>query len=626
MTFDDERTFKDGIYGLYQRRGLDPDRLLRSIEDEFRTNEKGRWLPELHYVVSGPAKETYPASKGAAPNEAEEPAFTRDLEHEGLTLDDFFHRQPGLGTSDELTKAEVATLRLYTGPVYKPWNDWLRHGDESRTAAKGGQDAVLNTDDWSTSLAVLYNAIIKLSTLSLPGVVYRGVKEERYRLPESFLPHRRLWPNGRADSERDMAQVPPPLLRTSSAGVTPASRDPFAGGVEKAFMSTSRDSVAALRYSGGDEQQGSILQLSFDMGSRGADVRWVSQFPAERELLYPPCTSLTCSAMLTVGKKRVLQVTASVSTNRPNVSWCQEVSDVPPENRPRQPEKLGPFALHSLNFELYTCAVHGGMSVTSRPAAQRLSIREAAKQTLQKSAVWTVEGMRLSPVRPVTLQGAEREQACIQPDATHYAFSYPLEDEDHLQQIEGLVEPTLRALTTVGGFVYFQADAAQTELTLLRVNVFAKSDGRGLTFDGPFSFDAPPGGVPVERAPKEARHGVTLPELLKCGIYHFAWMPEVGAHGAFGYFYANSVNDCFFTLQKVQGDESARFDFGTQASTQRPGGMLAARFKKAVLKIEMAQALGGAGRLSLERTRYSELGLQQHEVEGTEGGKETKHQ
>ena len=176
-------------------------------------------------------------------------------------------------------------------------------------------------------------------------------------------------------------------------------------------MSTSRDSVAALRYSGGDEQQGSILQLSFDMGSRGADVRWVSQFPAERELLYPPCTSLTCSAMLTVGKKRVLQVTASVSTNRPNVSWCQEVSDVPPENRPRQPEKLGPFALHSLNFELYTCAVHGGMSVTSRPAAQRLSIREAAKQTLQKSAVWTVEGMRLSPVRPVTLQGAEREQA-----------------------------------------------------------------------------------------------------------------------------------------------------------------------------------------------------------------------
>ena len=40
----------------------------------------------------------------------------------------------------------------------------------------------------------------------------------------------------------------------------------------------------------------------------------------------------------------------------------------------------------------------------------------------------------------------------------------------------------------------------------------------------------------------------------------------------------------------------------------------------------MAQALGGAGRLSLERTRYSELGLQQHEAEGTEGGKETKHQ
>ena len=46
MVFDDETTFRDGIYGLYKKRHLDPDRLRRSMAEEFEQNEGGAWLGE----------------------------------------------------------------------------------------------------------------------------------------------------------------------------------------------------------------------------------------------------------------------------------------------------------------------------------------------------------------------------------------------------------------------------------------------------------------------------------------------------------------------------------------------------------------------------------------------------
>ena len=52
MVFDDESAFKDGIYGLYKRRGLDPDRLQRSMRQEFEQNERGRWLAEFECAAA----------------------------------------------------------------------------------------------------------------------------------------------------------------------------------------------------------------------------------------------------------------------------------------------------------------------------------------------------------------------------------------------------------------------------------------------------------------------------------------------------------------------------------------------------------------------------------------------
>jgi hypothetical protein len=307
-----------------------------------------------------------------------------------------------LGTRTELTRAEVVALRLYTGPTYKPWNDWLRlenqveketepppatrassapsrqgsgngsgkgggkgsgkgfsigkgggvrrqrsavapRGRASSGGKEGGKEGgssgeLHGTEDWSTSLAVLYNAIIKLSTHALPGVVYRGVKEDVVKLPSFFIP----------DSASGADDAPPtPSRAVASAGLgrgglaspnayVPVTHERFAGGVEKAFMvrspcrpllhccvvahmrgrwrvqSTSRDPIAALRYSGTHEQPGSILQLTFDLGSRGADVRWCSQVRRRRGTAHAqpsessahtttlPCTSPTQPHMPTV--------------------------------------------------------------------------------------------------------------------------------------------------------------------------------------------------------------------------------------------------------------------------------------------------------------------------------------
>ena len=79
-----------------------------------------------------------------------------------------------------------------------------------------------HADAWAADAAVL-PWVLKLSMLSKPSRVYRGVKEVERRLPDAFL--------------------------DVSAG--------FAGGVELGFTSTTRSPEVALQYSG--EGTGSIL-------------------------------------------------------------------------------------------------------------------------------------------------------------------------------------------------------------------------------------------------------------------------------------------------------------------------------------------------------------------------------
>ena len=65
--------------------------------------------------------------------------------------------------------------------------------------------------------------------------------------------------------------------------------------------------AAAVSYAGTlPEDGGSIMQLTFDIGSRGAMVHWLSQFPAEEELL--ECTQ---DSKLCLSQRLRVQVTSS---------------------------------------------------------------------------------------------------------------------------------------------------------------------------------------------------------------------------------------------------------------------------------------------------------------------------
>ena len=109
--------------------------------------------------------------------------------------------------------------------------------------------------EWATTIACCYSGVLKLSFCSLPARVYRGVRETDMALPPEFL-------------ERQEGR--------------------FAGGVERAFMSTTKSPAVALDYSGGAEVPGSIMTMDFDMNSRGASIQSLSQC----EFAHPrPCCS-----------------------------------------------------------------------------------------------------------------------------------------------------------------------------------------------------------------------------------------------------------------------------------------------------------------------------------------------
>lgn len=70
-----------------------------------------------------------------------------------MTLQDFVDHD--IARKADLSQAEVAVLRLYTGPFYTPWNTALRRCKQNPHLL----------ESWGTSISVLYNAVFKLSLL-----------------------------------------------------------------------------------------------------------------------------------------------------------------------------------------------------------------------------------------------------------------------------------------------------------------------------------------------------------------------------------------------------------------------------------------------------------------------------
>ena len=275
--FGDTDAFMNGLPGMLE------GGIFRSMAEEARFNEGSKWWEEFLYVVVRAAEEDVadlPSTakfKGKISSSGD--VIVRDRGHANMTLMDFCEHE--MATAAGLSPAEVAAIRLYSGPMFEPMNRALRSAD---------------IKDWATTIGCCYSGVLKLSFTSKPARVYRGVKEVDMQLPPEFLS---------------------------------CSEGKFAGGVERAFMSTTKSAAVALDYSGGGATPGSIFVIDFDMNSRGASIQWVSQYPHEEELLFPPCTGLASLDVSEHGVKRCIRVNAQVSTARLDTREVASVYWVP---------------------------------------------------------------------------------------------------------------------------------------------------------------------------------------------------------------------------------------------------------------------------------------------------------
>ena len=289
--FGETDAFMNGLPGMLK------GGLSRSMAEEAWFNEGGRWWEEFRYVVERRAEEDVAdlpsTAKFKGKTSSSGHVIVRDHGHSGMTLSSFCEH--AMAKAAQLSPAEVAALRLYSGPMFAPMNYALRTEQIA---------------DWATTIGCCYSAVLKLSFQSQPARVYRGVQETDLQLPAEFLR---------------------------------CSEGKFAGGVERAFMSTTKRAAVALDYSGGGATPGSIFVIDFGMSSRGASIQWVSQYPHEEELLFPPCTGLASVGFSQHGVKRCIRVEAQVSTARLDTREVTTAYSVPgmAAKMPRFAEQLG---------------------------------------------------------------------------------------------------------------------------------------------------------------------------------------------------------------------------------------------------------------------------------------------
>ncbi len=70
------------------------------------------------------------------------------------------------------------------------------------------------------------------------------------------------------------------------------SKGNFRGGVEWGFMSTTTSRHVSIQYSGIDRKRGTIFEIVAGRIDIGAELAWISQYPAEAEYLFPPLSCL----------------------------------------------------------------------------------------------------------------------------------------------------------------------------------------------------------------------------------------------------------------------------------------------------------------------------------------------
>jgi hypothetical protein len=160
-----------------------------------------------------------------------------------------------------LKRAEVMSLRLYTGPMYMLYNAVLRKFPKEVFESLLG-------NCYETTIFCIISGVSKLSKATV-------------------IPHDRRVFRGLGGMI-----LPKEFWSVQEGG--------FRGGIEWGLMSTTTNRAVAVEYSGLDKQRGTVFEIAVGRIDIGADLSWVSQYPGEAEYLFPPLTFLEV-----VGEPRV---------------------------------------------------------------------------------------------------------------------------------------------------------------------------------------------------------------------------------------------------------------------------------------------------------------------------------
>jgi hypothetical protein len=172
------------------------------------------------------------------------------------SIDDLL--QKPLAKAAQLTREEVISIVMYSGPAFVLYNAVLRRFPADIYEVFKAADNL-----FSTTIFVLVSAINKLSrcaNISTGTLLYRGLGGT-LEFPERFT-------------------RPDPSCKTPNA----------LGFLEYGFMSTTADKSIAVQYSGVKEgkPKAGILQIRPNSVDRGADISEFSQYAAEKEYLFVP--------------------------------------------------------------------------------------------------------------------------------------------------------------------------------------------------------------------------------------------------------------------------------------------------------------------------------------------------
>ena len=282
---------------------------------------------------------------------------------------------PGPGWSQaglpELCLDGLLSARLYTGPMGAKYNAALvrRRDPAARepaemAAQRGGADLCLG-NEYALTLHTLNSALLKLGRVQRAEKVYRAVVG---------------------------GALPAEFSRPDAAGVR--------GGVELGFLSATTEFDVALSYAsaGRAGAQCTLLEIEQGMVDRGASLSWLSQYPHEGEVAFPPLTALTASSVRVDGPVVCVKVAAEVVRGPAEAHQPQ-----PGRPQPGRPQSVAddPSALQSAAGQ--PAVAVGGQQPASDPAASQRNAK--SEEWARSTGTLQVELLRATDLKAMDRNG-----------------------------------------------------------------------------------------------------------------------------------------------------------------------------------------------------------------------------